>query len=116
RGADARADPRLLPDGAAWSLRSRRRAGARAAAPGQRNAAGAGLIAWAKQRPRANREAYVIENRSSPPATAIPVLCYEDVVKASEWLCAAFGFKERLRIGSHRVQLVYGDGAVIVTE
>ncbi len=58
----------------------------------------------------------MIENRSSPPATVIPVLCYEDVVKASEWLCAAFGFKERLRIGSHRVQLVYGDGAVIVTE
>jgi hypothetical protein len=27
----------------------------------------------------------------------------------------AFGFSERLRIRAHRVQLVFGDGAVIVT-
>src|SRR6185437_3110743 len=40
----------------------------------------------------------------------------EDVAQASEWLCEVFGFKERLRIGTHRVQLVYGDGALIVTE
>jgi uncharacterized glyoxalase superfamily protein PhnB len=32
------------------------------------------------------------------------------------WLCKAFGFRERLRIGDHRAQLVFGDGAVIVTE
>jgi uncharacterized glyoxalase superfamily protein PhnB len=31
----------------------------------------------------------------------------EDVGEASEWLCRAFGFKERLRIGDHRAQLVF---------
>ena len=45
----------------------------------------------------------------------IPVLTYDDVAEASAWLCRAFGFKERLRIGDHRVQLVFGDGAVILT-
>ena len=58
----------------------------------------------------------MIANRSSPAATVIPVLPYVDVLEAAEWLCRAFGFKERLRIGAHRVQLVFGDGAVIVTE
>jgi uncharacterized glyoxalase superfamily protein PhnB len=55
-------------------------------------------------------------NRSSPTATVIPVLGYEDVSTASDWLCDAFGFRVRLRIGNHRTQLVFGDGAVIVTE
>lgn len=58
----------------------------------------------------------MIVNRSSPSATVIPVLSYKDVGEASDWLCDAFGFKVRLRIGNHRVQLVFGDGAVIVTE
>ena len=57
----------------------------------------------------------VIANRSVPRAVVIPVLTYNDVAEASEWLCRAFGFKERLRIGDHRVQLVFGDGAVILT-
>jgi uncharacterized glyoxalase superfamily protein PhnB len=35
---------------------------------------------------------------------------------ASDWLCRAFGFTERLRIGDHRAQLVFGDGAVILTD
>jgi uncharacterized glyoxalase superfamily protein PhnB len=38
------------------------------------------------------------------------------VPDAVEWLCRAFGFQERLRIERHRAQLVFGDGAVIVTE
>jgi uncharacterized glyoxalase superfamily protein PhnB len=54
-------------------------------------------------------------NRSMPPNTVIPVLAYDDVAKAVEWLCDAFGFVERLRIGSHRAQLRIGDGAVAVT-
>ncbi|MGE5334335.1 MAG: VOC family protein [Nitrososphaerota archaeon] len=58
----------------------------------------------------------MIENRSSPSATVIPVLSYEDVGEASAWLCDVFGFRERLRIGSHRAQLVFGEGAVIVRE
>jgi uncharacterized glyoxalase superfamily protein PhnB len=57
-----------------------------------------------------------MDNRSVPDASVIPVLAYEDAVAASEWLCRAFGFSVRLRIGTHRVQLVLGDGAVIVTD
>ena len=46
----------------------------------------------------------------------IPELGYADVGEATEWLCKAFGFTERLRIGRHRAQLVFGDGALIVME
>jgi uncharacterized glyoxalase superfamily protein PhnB len=56
------------------------------------------------------------ENRSMPTATVIPVLAYDDVRQATEWLCAAFGFEERLRIGEHRAQLSFGAGAVIVNK
>lgn len=43
------------------------------------------------------------------------MLIYPDVREAVEWLCAAFGFVERVRIGeNHRAQLGFGDGAVIV--
>ena len=56
----------------------------------------------------------MIANRSVPSATVIPELPYDDVPKASDWLCRAFGFKERLRIGDHRAQLTFGDGAVIL--
>ena len=58
----------------------------------------------------------MIRNRSVPDATVIPVLAYVDVTDATEWLCRAFGFRERLRIANHRAQLVLGDGAVIVTQ
>ena len=58
----------------------------------------------------------MIRNRSVPDATVIPVLAYVDVTDAAEWLCRAFGFRERLRIAHHRAQLVLGDGAVIVTQ
>jgi uncharacterized glyoxalase superfamily protein PhnB len=58
----------------------------------------------------------VIANRSVPSASVIPELAYRDVLGASRWLCDAFGFTERLRIGNHRVQLVFGDGAMVVTE
>ena len=48
----------------------------------------------------------------------IPVLTVADVPEAAGWLCEAFGFSERLRIGEgHRSQLeVPGGGAVIVAE
>lgn len=57
-------------------------------------------------------------NRSIPPVTVIPVLVYPDVRAAVDWLTAAFGFAERVRIGeSHRAQLSIGaDGAVIVAD
>ncbi len=58
------------------------------------------------------------QNRSIPPVTVIPVLVYPDVRAAVDWLTAAFGFAERVRIGeSHRAQLSVGaDGAVIVAD
>lgn len=58
----------------------------------------------------------MIQNRSIPTASVIPELGYRDVDVAAEWLCRVFGFRERLRIGSHRVQLVFGNGALVVTE
>lgn len=58
----------------------------------------------------------MLSNRSIPRATVIPVLAYADVNQAAAWLGEAFGFKVRLRIGSHRVQLNVGEGAVIVRE
>ena len=47
----------------------------------------------------------MLSNRSIPSATVIPVLAYPDVNQAAAWLCDAFGFSVRLRIGNHRVQL-----------
>jgi uncharacterized glyoxalase superfamily protein PhnB len=57
-------------------------------------------------------------NRSVPPETVVPILIYPDVRAAVTWLSAAFGFRERVRIGeSHRAQLSIGaNGAVIVAE
>jgi len=49
-----------------------------------------------------------------PSSTVIPVLVYNDVAEAVDWLCDAFGFTERLRIGNHRSQLVVGDGSIVV--
>jgi uncharacterized glyoxalase superfamily protein PhnB len=52
-----------------------------------------------------------------PRAVVIPVLAYPDVTEAAAWLCDAFGFNIRLRIGSHRVQLnVWDGGAVTIRE
>jgi uncharacterized glyoxalase superfamily protein PhnB len=50
-------------------------------------------------------------NRSIPTVTVIPVLHYQDVTAAAAWLCEAFGFQTRLRIGEHRIQLDIADGA-----
>jgi len=54
-------------------------------------------------------------NRSIPDAAVVPVLIYPDVRAAVDWLTAAFGFSERVRIGEHhRSQLRAGKGAVII--
>jgi uncharacterized glyoxalase superfamily protein PhnB len=53
-------------------------------------------------------------NPSMPQAQVIPELAYPDVEAATAWLCKAFGFSVRLRIGTHRAQLTYGTGALIV--
>src|SRR5437763_14083314 len=55
-------------------------------------------------------------NRSIPDAAIIPELAYPDVGAAVTWLCRAFGFSERLRIGDHRAQLVLGSGAIVVMD
>jgi uncharacterized glyoxalase superfamily protein PhnB len=59
----------------------------------------------------------VKDNRSIPKATVVPVLIYPDVRAAVEWLGAAFGFVEHVRIGEdHRAQLGFNDGAVIAAD
>ena len=60
-----------------------------------------------------------IVNRSAPTATVVPVLIYEDVSKAIDWLCGAFGFTERLRAAGRdgrvtHAQLSVGEGAVML--
>lgn len=56
-------------------------------------------------------------NRSMPDPVVIPVLHYPDAAAAAAWLCRAFGFSERLRIGGHRIQLlVPGGGAVVAAD
>ena len=58
----------------------------------------------------------MLTNRSIPACTVIPELAYPDVREAATWLIHAFGFRERLRIGGHRIQLHAGDGAMVITE
>lgn len=66
--------------------------------------------------PPSSPSAIPAANRSMPGVTVIPILHYPDVAAAAAWLCDAFGFTERLRIGAHRVQLdiACGAGAVVV--
>jgi len=53
-----------------------------------------------------------------PESAVVPILHYRSVAEAVAWLCAAFGFTERLRIGDHRAQLTTasGLGSVVVAE
>jgi uncharacterized glyoxalase superfamily protein PhnB len=55
-------------------------------------------------------------NRSVPPCPVIPVLIYPDPSAAAEWLQKAFGFRVRLRIGNHRIQMRAGDGCFTIAE
>src|SRR3954469_25230979 len=57
----------------------------------------------------------MLQNRSMPASTVIPVLAYPSVPEAVAWLSAAFGLTLRLGIGDHRAQLNAGDGAVVIT-
>jgi uncharacterized glyoxalase superfamily protein PhnB len=58
----------------------------------------------------------LINNQSMPASTIIPVLGYESVPEAVEWLVRVFSFVERIRIADHRVQLNYGAGDLVVTK
>ena len=58
-------------------------------------------------------------NRSAPAATVVPILIYDDVGQAVDWLCGAFGFVERLRVPGpggaiFHAQLNVGDGAIMM--
>jgi hypothetical protein len=57
-------------------------------------------------------------NRSAPTATIVPILIYEDVGQAIDWLCRAFGFSERLRAERGGVighaQLAVAEGAIML--
>ncbi|MGI8770198.1 MAG: VOC family protein [Acidobacteriaceae bacterium] len=61
-------------------------------------------------------EGYAVKNRSAPPCAVIPVVAYSDVAAAVAWLEAAFGFRVRLRIGSHRAQMWFGSACLVVGE
>lgn len=54
------------------------------------------------------------QNRSIPDCAVIPVLAYQDLSAAVEWLGSAFGFTPRVRIGDHRVQLNTDNGGAVV--
>jgi len=61
----------------------------------------------------------MVVNRSSPRATVVPILVYEDVGKAIDWLCGTFGFTERLRAARPggsvtHAQLAIAEGAVML--
>ncbi len=61
----------------------------------------------------------MVVNRSAPTATVVPVLIYDDVSEAIEWLCGAFGFAERLRAPGPdgtitHAQLTVREGAVMI--
>jgi uncharacterized glyoxalase superfamily protein PhnB len=64
--------------------------------------------------PSMTSERMLRKNRAAPDAAVMLVLYYPDVRAAVEWLTTALPFVERLRIGEHRCQLVYGNGAVVV--
>jgi len=57
-----------------------------------------------------------MQNRSMAPGDVIPELPYPDIAEAVVWLCAAFGFRERLRIGDHRAQILVGSGSVVAIQ
>ncbi len=55
-------------------------------------------------------------NRTMPGNTIMPVLVYDDLEKAAEWLCRVFGFVIRWKAGNHRMQLTYGNCTIAITE
>jgi uncharacterized glyoxalase superfamily protein PhnB len=56
----------------------------------------------------------MLSNRSMPGSVVIPELAYPDIGHAIDWLCNAFGFTLRIRMGDHRAQLNVGDGGAVV--
>lgn len=60
----------------------------------------------------------MIANRSAPTATVVPILVYDDVAAALDFLTRAFGFTERLRAeygGSiNHAQMDVGECSIII--
>lgn len=61
----------------------------------------------------------MVVNRSAPRATVVPILVYEDVAKAVDWLRDTFGFRERLRVEGrggvvYHAQLAIAEGAIML--
>jgi uncharacterized glyoxalase superfamily protein PhnB len=56
----------------------------------------------------------MLSNRSMPRSIVIPELAYPNVGEAIDWLCEAFSFTLRIRIGNHRAQLSVGEGGAVV--
>ncbi|MFN2566639.1 MAG: VOC family protein [Gemmatimonadaceae bacterium] len=61
----------------------------------------------------------MIVNRSAPTATVVPILVYEDVEAAIDFLVGAFGFAEHIRARGpdgrvNHAQLRIADGTIIV--
>src|ERR1700677_615900 len=56
----------------------------------------------------------MLSNRSIPGSVVIPELAYPDIGSAIDWLCNAFGFVLRIRMGDHRAQLNVGNGGAVV--
>jgi len=55
----------------------------------------------------------MLANRSIADSILIPELGYDDIHAAAEWLERAFGFRKRLVIFDHRIQMTVGRGAAI---
>jgi hypothetical protein len=55
-------------------------------------------------------------NRSIPRYGVIPEVAYPNVTEGAAWLVQAFGFRIRLRIADHRIQMYAGDGAMVVVQ
>ena len=60
----------------------------------------------------------MLTNRSAPGSTIVPIVVYEDLAAMIDWLCRAFGFRERLRAERNGIvnhaQLSFRDGDIMV--
>ena len=60
----------------------------------------------------------MIANQSAPTSAVVPMVIYADVSKAIDWLCGAFGFRERLRAAHNGVvshaQILAGTGDIMI--
>ena len=57
-------------------------------------------------------------NQSAPASAVVPMVIYQDVPKAIDFLCGAFGFRERLRAAYNGVvnhaQMLAGTGDIMI--